>query len=119
MGRPIALGFLVFFQLFLAAGGTYGGISMLLDPSGGALERNDVLPSLPVPDYTLPGLFLLVVMGAVPRRYVCKSQSGAADRGPRVNAPAGPRRVLRSWTCLCVPTRAGPTSRWRTGPTPR
>jgi hypothetical protein len=66
MRRPIALGFLVFFLLFLAAGGLYGGIAMLLDPSGGALQMAEVLPSLPVPDYTLPGLFLLVVMGAAP-----------------------------------------------------
>jgi len=60
--RPIALGFLV----FLAAGGLYGGVAMLLDPSGGALQMTEVLPSLPVPDFKLPGLFLLVVMGAAP-----------------------------------------------------
>lgn len=36
---------------------------MLLDPSGRSLEMDAVLPLLPVPDYTLPGLFLLLVMG--------------------------------------------------------
>jgi len=66
MGRSVALGFLVFFLVFLAAGGLYGGVAMLLDPSGGVLQMTEVLPSLPVPDFTLPGLFLLVVMGAAP-----------------------------------------------------
>jgi hypothetical protein len=66
MRRPIAVWFLAFFLLFLAVGGLYGGVTMLLDPSGGALQMAEVLPSLPVPDYTLPGLFLLLVMGAVP-----------------------------------------------------
>ncbi len=66
MRRPAALYLLVFFLVFLAAGGLYGGVAMLLDPSGGALQMTEVLPSLPVPDYTLPGLFLLVVMGVTP-----------------------------------------------------
>lgn len=66
MRRPVALLLLLFFLLFLAAGGLYGGVAMLLDPSGGALQMTEVLPLLPVPDYTLPGLFLLVVMGVLP-----------------------------------------------------
>ena len=66
MRRPVALHLLAFFLVFLAAGGLYGGVAMLLDPSGGALQMTEVLPSLPVPDYTLPGLFLLVVMGVTP-----------------------------------------------------
>lgn len=66
MRRPVALFLLLFFLLFLAAGGLYGGVAMLLDPSGGALQMTEVLPLLPVPDYTLPGLFLLVVMGVLP-----------------------------------------------------
>lgn len=66
MRRPMVLWFLAFFLVFLAAGGLYGGVAMLLDPSGGALQMAEVLPSLPVPDDTLPGLFLLVVMGVVP-----------------------------------------------------
>ena len=66
MGRSVALWLLVFFLVFLAVGGLYGGVAMLLDPTGGALQMTEVLPSLPVPDYTLPGLFLLVVMGVAP-----------------------------------------------------
>ena len=63
MKRPAALWILVFWMLFLALGGLYGGISMLIDPSGNLLQMAEVLPLLHVPDYVLPGLFLLVGMG--------------------------------------------------------
>jgi hypothetical protein len=66
MKRPLALWILVFFLLFLSFGGFYGGITMLLDPSGASLQMDEVLNLLPVPDYTLPGLFLLLVMGLAP-----------------------------------------------------
>lgn len=57
---------LVFFLLFLALGGLYGGLAMLTDPTGNSLQVADVLPLLPVPNYILPGIFLLVVMGLFP-----------------------------------------------------
>jgi hypothetical protein len=64
--RPVALWFLVFWMLFLAIGGFYGGITMLIDPSGRLLQMTDILPFLPVSDFVLPGLFLLFVMGLLP-----------------------------------------------------
>lgn len=66
MKRPLALWLLLFFLLCLAFGGFYGGVAMLLDPSGRALQMDGILPLLPVVDYRLPGLFLLVVMGLGP-----------------------------------------------------
>jgi hypothetical protein len=66
MKRPITLYWLGFFLLFLAFGGLYGGIAMLLDPSGGSLDMADILPLLPVSSFLLPGLFLLFVMGVTP-----------------------------------------------------
>jgi hypothetical protein len=66
MKRPIALWFLLFWLFLLAFGGLYGGIAMLLDPSGGLLQMTEVLPFLPVSNYVLPGLFLLVIMGVIP-----------------------------------------------------
>ena len=66
MKRPIALWFLVLWMIILALGGLYGGITMLMDPSGRLLQMADVLHSLPVPDYILPGVFLLSIMGLVP-----------------------------------------------------
>ncbi|MFZ6029209.1 MAG: hypothetical protein ACOYYS_15970 [Chloroflexota bacterium] len=66
MKRPFALWILIFWLLFLALGGLYGGIAMLLDPSGASLQMAEILPLLPVPDYVLPGLFLLLFMGLAP-----------------------------------------------------
>lgn len=54
-----------FWLVFLAFGGLYGGITMLLDPSGALLGVDNLLPLLPVPDFALPGLFLFYVMGLV------------------------------------------------------
>ena len=58
MQRPLALWPLLFLLLLLGAGGLYGGIAMLIDPTGGLLQLTEVLPLLPVSDYILPGLFL-------------------------------------------------------------
>jgi len=66
MKRPVALWLLILSLVFLALGGLYGGIAMLTDPSGNSLQMAEILPLLPVPDYTLPGLFLLFVMGVAP-----------------------------------------------------
>lgn len=66
MQRPFALWPLVFFLLFLSMGGLYGGIAMLTDSTGGSLQLTETLPLLPVSDYILPGVFLLVVMGLAP-----------------------------------------------------
>ncbi len=66
MGGRFAVWALVVSVLFLAFGGLYGGLSMLSDPSGASLGMDVVLPRLPVPNYVLPGVFLVVVMGLVP-----------------------------------------------------
>jgi hypothetical protein len=66
MKKPFTLWLLLFFLIFLGLGGLYGGIAMLADPSGGVIQMTEVLPLLHVPDYTLPGLFLLFVMGFAP-----------------------------------------------------
>jgi len=66
MKRPFSVWILAFWLLFLALGGLYGGIAMLLDPSGAALGMSEVLDDLPVSNYILPGLFLLFGMGLAP-----------------------------------------------------
>ena len=66
MKRPLTLWPLLFCLLFLSTGGLYGGIAMLTDPTGDSLQLTEVLPLLPVSDYILPGLFLLLVMGLTP-----------------------------------------------------
>ncbi len=66
MKRPLPLLILLLWLVFLALGGLYGGGAMLLDPSGASMGVDTTLPLLPVPDFVLPGLFLLFVMGVVP-----------------------------------------------------
>ncbi|MDZ7706761.1 MAG: hypothetical protein U5J97_02485 [Trueperaceae bacterium] len=66
MGGRLAVWALVVSVLFLAFGGLYGGLSMLSDPSGASLGMDVVLLRLPVANYLLPGVFLVVVMGLVP-----------------------------------------------------
>ena len=66
MKRPLVLWPLLFLLLFLAVGGLYGGIAMLADPHGDLIGLDHILPKLPVSNFTLPGLFLLVVMGITP-----------------------------------------------------
>ncbi len=66
MRSPFALWPLVFCLLFLALGGLYGGVAMLTDPTDGSLQLTETLPLLPVSDFILPGIFLLVVMGLAP-----------------------------------------------------
>ena len=67
MKRPLMLWPLVFCLLVLAlGGGLYGGIAMLIDPTGELLGVADMLPLVPVPNFILPGIFLLVVMGLFP-----------------------------------------------------
>lgn len=66
MKRPLSLWPLLFLLLFLAVGGLYGGIAMLADPGGDLIGLAHILPRLPVSDFTLPGLFLLIVMGITP-----------------------------------------------------
>jgi hypothetical protein len=64
--RPVILWPLLFLLLFLAVGGLYGGIAMLIDPAGDLIGLAHTLPELPVSDFILPGLFLLLVMGIMP-----------------------------------------------------
>jgi hypothetical protein len=66
MKRPLPLWILLLWLVFLAFGGLYGGIAMLIDPSGDAMGVDVLLPLLPVPDFILPGLFLIFEMGLAP-----------------------------------------------------
>jgi hypothetical protein len=67
MKRPFTLWILVIVLISLSLGGFSGGIPMLLDPvSGGYLDFEELLPLLPVSNFILPGLFLIVYMGLIP-----------------------------------------------------
>ena len=58
---------LIVLLLLLGLGGIGGGIPMLLDPSGASMGLPPgLLDSLPINNFILPGLFLIVVMGFIP-----------------------------------------------------
>jgi hypothetical protein len=65
--RPVSLYFLTACLVFLIAGGWAGGLNFIFDPSGASLAMDpDAIKNLPVPDYFLPGIFLLVMYGLAP-----------------------------------------------------
>lgn len=66
MKKPYSLWILIFFLVFLALGGFVGTYYFLTDPSGASIGMEKELTLLPVPDYTLPGIFLLLVMTLTP-----------------------------------------------------
>ena len=66
MKRPFSIWLLVITLIVLALGGLSGAYGFLSDPSGSGMGMSEQLERLPVPDYTLPGVFLLVVMFIFP-----------------------------------------------------
>ena len=66
MRRPVSIWLLVATLVVLALGGLAGAYGFLSDPSGLGMGMADQLERLPVPDYTLPGIFLLLVMCIFP-----------------------------------------------------
>jgi hypothetical protein len=66
MRHPVSVWLLVVTLIVLALGGLAGAFGFLSDPSGTGMGMSVQLERLPVPDYTLPGIFLLVVMCIFP-----------------------------------------------------
>jgi hypothetical protein len=58
---------LIFLVFFLSAGALYGGLLLIIDPSGGGLRMPlSALADSPFPDYLIPGLILFISMGLFP-----------------------------------------------------
>lgn len=66
MKHPPTFWLLIVVLSVLALGGLAGAYGFLSDPSGAGMGMAEILPRLPVPDYTLPGLFLLLAMCLYP-----------------------------------------------------
>ena len=65
--RPITIILLIILLVFLGIGGFVGGIPMQMDPSGASMGLPaELLEGLPINNFILPGLFLIVVMGIIP-----------------------------------------------------
>jgi hypothetical protein len=66
MKRPITSWLLILTLIVLALGGFAGAYGFLSDPTGSSMGMASALPLLPVPDYTLPGIFLLLAFSIYP-----------------------------------------------------
>jgi hypothetical protein len=67
MSKPFPVYMLLILLFFQALSAIFGGGALVLDPSGGLLQMPlELLQHSPFPNYFLPGLFLLVVLGVVP-----------------------------------------------------
>ena len=66
MRRPISVWLLIVTLFVLALGGLSGAYGFLSDPTGEGMGMAGQLEQLPVRDYTLPGLFLLLAMCFIP-----------------------------------------------------
>lgn len=65
--RPISLYILIVLVVFQGLSGIFGGIALVMDPTGSTLQIPlEWLSGSPFPDYLLPGLVLLVVLGIYP-----------------------------------------------------
>lgn len=65
--RPLSVIVLLAGLVILGLAGIGGGVGFLLDPTGGIWQvSTGMLSGLPVHNFILPGLFLLIVMGIVP-----------------------------------------------------
>ena len=66
MRRPASVWYLAVVLIVLALGGLAGAYGFLSDPSGVGMGMADQLDRLPIPDFTLPGIFLFVAMFLFP-----------------------------------------------------
>ena len=65
--RPLSVFLLMFFVAFQALGGLYGGLTLVLDPSGDLLGLPlSVLDNAPFANFLVPGLILLFILGFFP-----------------------------------------------------
>ena len=65
--KPFTIWLLLLCVVLLSAGGFYGGISFILDPTGTMIGmQGETLEKLPVRNFFLPGLFLIAAYGIFP-----------------------------------------------------
>ncbi len=65
--RPVSVYALLFFLFFQGISGIMGGYMLVKDPAGDFLQLSvSLLENSPFPDYLVPGLILLIVLGIFP-----------------------------------------------------
>ncbi len=65
--RPFTINVLLFLLLFLSLGALFGGVVLVLDPSGELLQMPAIiLKNSPFNNFLIPGLILFTVLGLLP-----------------------------------------------------
>ena len=65
--RPISVNILIVFMTFQSLSGLFGGVMLILDPSGNSLNMPlSLLNYSPFIDYLIPGLILFLILGIIP-----------------------------------------------------
>jgi hypothetical protein len=65
--KPFEVYLLVFLVFFQAVGAIYGGLTLVIDPTGGLLQMPlTSLEGAPFKNYLVPGLILLIFLGLLP-----------------------------------------------------
>ena len=65
--KPILVVILFFLILFQSISGIFGGIGLIIDPSGEALQIPlEWLDGSPFANYLIPGIILFIVLGIIP-----------------------------------------------------
>ncbi|MCP8311301.1 MAG: hypothetical protein L6N94_07360 [Candidatus Methylarchaceae archaeon HK01M] len=66
MVRPSGLKVLVILELFIASLGIASGLNLLADPSGKGLGLDVIIDKVPLDDFTLLGIWFLIIYGFLP-----------------------------------------------------
>lgn len=65
--KPFEVYILMFALLFLSAGGFFGGITLICDPSGAFIMMSpDLINNTPFTSYLLPAIILILFLGVFP-----------------------------------------------------
>lgn len=65
--RPLTFYILIGLMTFQGLSGLFGGIMLVLDPSGNSLNMPiDLLENSPFTNYLIPGIILLLILGILP-----------------------------------------------------
>jgi len=74
--RPFAINVLLFLLLFLSLGALFGGGVLIIDPSGDLFQMPVIiLQNSPFNNFLIPGLFLFIVLGVLPPRFLKKEHN--------------------------------------------
>ncbi|TGE32210.1 hypothetical protein [Desulfosporosinus sp. Sb-LF] len=65
--KPFTCKLLIFMHILLGIGAVFGGVVLVIDPSGGLLKMPiTILENSPFNNFLIPGIILLAILGIIP-----------------------------------------------------